>query len=186
MGMSVAYVLGRFRKLRTAVLVGSALANDDVRHQGRELMQQGTDRIASSPEGQQIASNSTRLVDVARTAAISTIAARMEDLSDRLAKRGESLQALQQRGGDDSSMADQEQPEDEDQPEDELGDEDEPEDELEDEDEDEPEDELEDEDQPEDEGQDESEDEPAAEKQHTNGSRSKAGRRGASTASAGR
>jgi hypothetical protein len=125
--MAVAYVLGRFRKLRTAVLVGSALANENVREQGRELVQQGTDRIASSPEGQQIASNSTRLIDIARNVAITTIAARMDDISDRLAKRGESLQALQQQAtgaspvkGRESSDRSQAEPEEGEQPEDEY------------------------------------------------------------------
>ena len=50
--VAAGYFLGRFKKLRLALMVGSALANKNVRSTGFGLIQQGTHSLTSSPEAQ--------------------------------------------------------------------------------------------------------------------------------------
>jgi hypothetical protein len=135
-GVTAGYLLGRTRKLKLALMVGSLLAN-------RKLVSGQVDKLSDAagvgPLGEQ-------LVSAGRKAALGAVSSRIDSFSDRLAERTNAL-----NGG--SSDEDEEEPEDEyDEP---AEDEEEPEDEYEDEepaeDEEVPEDEYEEEEPAEDE-----------------------------------
>ncbi len=91
--VAAGYVLGRFKKMRMAVMVGSALANDNVRQSALNLVKQGGGRF-SAPSGasktltQQIGS---KLLDAGKAAAIAAAASRVDSFSDRIAARSESM-----------------------------------------------------------------------------------------------
>ncbi|HET7532335.1 MAG TPA: hypothetical protein VFJ83_04240, partial [Nocardioidaceae bacterium] len=52
--IAAGYFLGRFKKLRLALVVGSALANKNVRSSGLGLLQQGASGLTSSPEAKKL------------------------------------------------------------------------------------------------------------------------------------
>lgn len=90
--VAAGYVLGRFKKLRMAVMVGSALANDDVRHSMLGVVKQGSDRLGSSSAGRTLSQQvGSKLVAAGKSAAIAATASRVDALSDRLAARSEGL-----------------------------------------------------------------------------------------------
>ena len=145
--VAAGYVLGRFKKMKLALIVGSAIA-------GKNLKTAGLDMLKGSPGD----GKPSPLVSAGRSALVAAASSSMDRISDRLHERSAAF------GGDDSG------PEDEDQDaadEDDEGDEveedeegedeedlDEPEDDLEDEEE-EPADEEEEEEEPVDEEEDE-------------------------------
>jgi hypothetical protein len=138
--MAAGYLLGRFKKLRLALVVGSALASEDVRKQGATLLARGPMGLAEPMAKKAGKSISSQLLEAGKSAAVGAAGSRIGGLSDRLNERTSALQGNGASG---------DEPEDEaDEPEDEY---DEPADEAEDEPEDEPEDEDEAEDEPEDE-----------------------------------
>jgi hypothetical protein len=158
--ITAGYFLGRFKKLRLAIIVGSALANENVRAKGLGLLAKGGQGLTSSPEAKKLTSSiSGPLAEAGRAAAMSVASTGINRLSDRLNERSELLRGEVTDRSDDEPEDDADQPEDEaDEPEDRADDEPEDEDdEFDDEaDEDEPEDEDEptdeaDEDEPEDE-----------------------------------
>ena len=87
--VAAGYVLGRFKKLRMAVLVASAMSSPKLRNAAAEMIQ---NRIP----GGAIVGGLTRevggkLVGVGKTAATSIVASRIEALSQNLADRSENL-----------------------------------------------------------------------------------------------
>ena len=170
--LAAGYVLGRFKKLRLALVVGSALANKNVRTQGLGLLQQGAGRLTSSPEGKQLGEQiSGQLMSAGKAAAVTLASSGIDRLSDRLHERGEELRggARQQDGGDGEDLpedeADQERDDqdrdDQDRDDQDRDDQDReqgPDDEAEDRSDEEPEDEADEE--PEDEADDRSDEEP--------------------------
>jgi hypothetical protein len=147
-GVTAGYLLGRTRKLKLALMVGSLLAN-------RKLVSGQVDKLSDvagvGPLGEQ-------LVSAGRKAAIGAVSSRIDSFSDRIAERTDRLNGLgededEPEGEYDEPGEDEEAPEDEyedEEPaEDEEEDEEAPEDEYEDEepaeDEEAPEDEYEDE-----------------------------------------
>ena len=86
--VAAGYVLGRFKKLRLAVLVGSALANKNIRDAGVGLLTEGTRRVAATPEAKTIATEQgSRLLEAGRSAALAAATSRMNRLSDKLQER---------------------------------------------------------------------------------------------------
>lgn len=164
--VAAGYVLGRFHKLKFAFIVGSALANKKVRGSAFALLQQGSDRMRSSPEvsglGEQITG---QLVDAGKSAALAAASSRMDALSDRLAERSESLRGPSTDDEPEGYDEDRDEPADTDEFEDEDDQrrDDEPDDEYGDEPDDEYDDDLgpDDEDEQEPDDEDEPEDEPA-------------------------
>ena len=159
--VAAGYVLGRFKKLRMAVLVASAMSSPKFRNAAAEMIQ-------SRIPGGAIVGGLTRevggkLVDVGKTAATSIVASRIDSLSQNLAERSDNLRKGTPSGK--ARKSEPEQPEDEseeeaeepEQPEDEYEEEEEepeqPEDEYEEQEAEEPE-------QPEDEYEEEEEEEP--------------------------
>src|SRR4051795_2190448 len=140
--ITAGYFLGRFKKLRLALIVGSALANENVRSKGLGLLAKGGQGLTSSPEAKKLSQQiSGPLMEAGKAAAVSVAAGRIDKLSDRLNERSAQL-----RGDEDQAEADDQadEPEDQaDEPEDQA---DEPEDEYDDE---EPSDEADEDDEPE-------------------------------------
>ena len=65
--VAAGYLLGRFKKLRLALIVGSALANKDVRNSGMGLLQRGGVGLGTGGLTQQVKSE---LMHAARSAAV--------------------------------------------------------------------------------------------------------------------
>jgi hypothetical protein len=87
--VAAGYVLGRFKKLRMAVLVASAMSSPKFRNAAAQMIQ---NRIPGGP----IVGGLTRevggkLVDVGKTAATSIVASRIDTLSQNLAQRSDNL-----------------------------------------------------------------------------------------------
>jgi hypothetical protein len=116
--VAAGYVLGRFKKLRMAVLVGSAMSSPKFRNAAAEMIQ-------SRIPGGAVVGGLTRelggkLVGVGKTAATSIVASRIDALSQNLADRSENLRKGSPDGkapkpGADDSAEDRgaEEPEDE-------------------------------------------------------------------------
>lgn len=167
--VAAGYLLGRFKKLRLALIVGSALANKDVRNSGMGLLQRGGAGLGTGGLTQQVKSE---LMQAGRKAAVSVAASKINNLSDRLQERSENMRSGGSRSevGDDEEVddpRDQENLDDTSEDVDEPTDEDDSEegDEVEEDEDSEPEDEYEDEgeEEPEDEAEEEPDEEPEPE-----------------------
>ena len=144
--IAAGYFLGRFKKLRLALVVGSALANKNVRSTGLGLLQQGTQGLTSSPEAKKLTGQiSTQLMEAGKAAAVAVAAQRIDKLSDKLNERSSELRDLAELPISDQD--EEEEPEDE--YEDEGEEDEEPEDEYDEEEGDEEEEEPEPEPEPE-------------------------------------
>src|SRR5687768_5153074 len=125
--VAAGYVLGRFKKLRLAVLVGSAMSSPKFRNAAAGMIE---NRIP----GGAITTTLTkevggRLVNIGKTAATSIVASRIDNLSQSLADRS---QNLRKPGGQaDKSRGDEKEGEETQEPEDDYDDTQEPEDEYE-------------------------------------------------------
>ena len=151
-GVTAGYLLGRTKKLKLALMVGSVLAN-------RKLVSGQVDKLSDAagvgPLGEQ-------LVSAGRKAAIGAVSSRIDSFSDKLAERTNALNGAASDEEDEDDEEDEEEEDDEgEEPEDEY-DEDEPaedeEDPVDEEDEpaeDEDEEPAEDEEEPEDEYEEE-------------------------------
>src|SRR5512144_1444309 len=139
--IAAGYFLGRFKKLRLALVVGSALANKNVRSSGLGLLQQGTQGLTSSPEAKKLTGQiSTQLMEAGKAAAVAVAAQRIDKLSDKLNERSSELRDLAEL-----PISDQGEEEPEDEYEDEGEEDEEPEDEYDEEEDEEGEEEAEDE-----------------------------------------
>jgi hypothetical protein len=129
--VAAGYVLGRFKKLRLAVLVGSAMASPKFRNAAAGMIE---NRIP----GGAITTTLTkevggRLVNVGKTAATSIVASRIDNLSQSLADRSQNLRGGRSGEQADKSRADEEEGEETQEPEDDYDETQEPEDEYEEE-----------------------------------------------------
>jgi hypothetical protein len=129
--VAAGYVLGRFKKLRLAVLVGSAMASPKFRNAAAGMIE---NRIP----GGAITTTLTkevggRLVIIGKTAATSIVASRIDNLSQSLADRSQNLRGDRSGEQADKSRADGEEGEETQEPEDDYDDTQEPEDEYEEE-----------------------------------------------------
>jgi len=107
--VAAGYVLGRFKKLRLAVMVGSALANDNVRNAALGYVKKGSGRFSSSPSGTLTQQVGGKLVDAGKAAALAVAASKVDSISDRMAARSQSL-----RGTDgDTPSEDESEPQNE-------------------------------------------------------------------------
>jgi hypothetical protein len=140
--IAAGYVLGRFKKLRLAVMAGSALTNDNVRNAALGYVRKGSGRLGSTSAGQTLTQQvGAKLVDAGKAAALAAAASRVDSVSDRLSARSSSLRGTET---EDEAAESQGEPtdayDDDELPDEEPADEAEPTseaDELEDEDEDE-------------------------------------------------
>ena len=116
--IAAGYLFGRFKKLRLALLVGTALASDDVRKSAVGLVTHGTSGLASGGAGRLAGTAGSKLIDAGRGVAVSAAASRLERLTDRLAERNESLGGApaesDDRAADDEPEDEYDEPEDDD------------------------------------------------------------------------
>src|SRR3954454_17307846 len=83
--VTAGYVFGRFKKLRLAVIVGSALASDKVRNTAKDYL---SHRIPGGLVGRTVTTQvGSKLAEAGKTAAMSAAASGIGALSDRLAAR---------------------------------------------------------------------------------------------------
>jgi hypothetical protein len=106
--VAAGYVLGRFKKLRLAVLVGSAMASPKFRSAAAGMIQ---DRLPGGTVVNTLTKEvGGKLVDVGKTAATSIVASRIDSLSQSLADRS---QNLRKGAPDQADKSEGEEPEDE-------------------------------------------------------------------------
>jgi hypothetical protein len=158
--VAAGYLLGRFKKLRLAILVGSAMSSPKFRSAAAGMIQDrlpggavvGT--LTKEVGGKLTKEVGGKLVDVGKTAATSIVASRIDSLSQSLADRSQNLRKGQQAEAGKSRAEEQEGDEQEaEEPEDEYEEQEaeEPEDEYEEQEAEEPEDEEQEAEEPEDE-----------------------------------
>src|SRR5829696_4652290 len=129
--VAAGHVLGRFKKLRLAVLVGSAMASPKFRNAAAGMIE---NRIPGGAITTTLSKEvGGRLVNVGKTAATSIVASRIDSLSQSLADRSQNLRGGRSGEGADKSRADEEEGEETQEPEDDYDDTQEPEDEYEEE-----------------------------------------------------
>jgi len=87
--VAAGYVLGRFKKLRFAVLVGSTMASPKFRSAAAGMIQ---DRLpGGTVVGTMTKEVGGKLINVGKTAATSIVASRIDSLSQSLADRSQNL-----------------------------------------------------------------------------------------------
>lgn len=114
--VAAGYVLGRFKKMRLALIIGSALANRNVRAAGMDFIRGQSGGRTTSP-----------IVDAGRSAVIAAASTSMDRLSDRLHERRAALGGVQEQEDEDyedEPLDEDEEPADEDEDFDEEEDED--------------------------------------------------------------
>ena len=90
--VAAGYALGRFKKLRLAILVGTAMSSPKFRSAAAGMLQ---DRIPGGAiTGTLTKEVGGRLVSVGKTAATSIVASRIDTLSQSLAERSQNLKGV--------------------------------------------------------------------------------------------
>ena len=108
LGVASGYLLGRRKKLRLAITVGSMLAGKKIATNPRALLQQGQKLIDSNEELSRLSDQvRSQLFQAARSAAVATASSRMDGLSDSIRDRSERL-ALGPGGSDEEDYDDYE------------------------------------------------------------------------------
>jgi hypothetical protein len=103
--VAAGYVLGRFKKLRLAVIVASAMSNPKVRSAVVGMVQE---RIPGGAVlGPLTKGAGSKLVDAGKTAATSIVASRIDTLSQSLADRSQNLRKGTPDGQSPQSRADE-------------------------------------------------------------------------------
>jgi len=121
------YLLGRTKKLKLAITVGSMLAGQRISTNPRELLRQGAQLIESNPELAKLSDQvRSQLLQALRAAAVSTAGESMNQLSDAIHNRTERLAVTQ--GQNESGEEEPEDESGEEEPEDEYDEGEEPED----------------------------------------------------------
>jgi flagellar biosynthesis GTPase FlhF len=106
--VAAGYALGRFKKLRLAILVGSAMSSPKFRSAAVGMIE---DRLPGGPVvGTLTKEVGGKLINVGKTAATSIVAARIDSLSQSLADRS---QNLRKGAPDQTDKSEGEEPEDE-------------------------------------------------------------------------
>ena len=106
--IAAGYALGRFKKLRLAILVGSAMSSPKFRSAAVGMIE---DRLPGGPVvGTLTKEVGGKLINVGKTAATSIVAARIDSLSQSLADRS---QNLRKGAPDQADKSEGEEPEDE-------------------------------------------------------------------------
>jgi cobalamin biosynthesis protein CobT len=116
--VAAGYLLGRFKKLKLAVLVGSAMSSPKIRSTAAGMLQ---DRLPGGAITSMLTKEvGGRLVNVGKTAATSIVASRIDSLSQSLADRSQSLRDVRSGGQADKSRGEEQEGEEAEEPEDEY------------------------------------------------------------------
>src|SRR5215218_4380624 len=113
--VAAGYLLGRFKKLRLAILVGSAMSSPKFRSAAAGMIQDrlpggavvGT--LTKEVGGKLTKEVGGKLVDVGKTAATSIVASRIDSLSQSLADRSQNLRGGRSGEQAEKSRADEEE-----------------------------------------------------------------------------
>ena len=88
MGVASGYLLGRTKKLKLAITVGSMLAGQRISTSPQGLLKQGSQLLEKNPELQKLQEQITgKLFEAAKAAAIATATSRLESFSKSLTDR---------------------------------------------------------------------------------------------------
>ena len=91
LGVASGYLLGRTKKLKLAITIGSMLAGQRIATSPQGLLKQGSELIDKNPELQKLQKQITgRLFDAMKDAAIATATSRLESVNSRLLESGSS------------------------------------------------------------------------------------------------
>jgi hypothetical protein len=94
--VAVGYALGRTRKMKLAIAVGSMIAGRRLATNPRELLERGVERIASSPQMSRLTGEiRDQLLDAAKAAAIAAASNKIESLGDNLSRRAQAVRTQQ-------------------------------------------------------------------------------------------
>ena len=92
LGVASGYLLGRRKKLRLAITVGSMIAGQRIATNPKALLAQGAELIERNPELSKLSDQvRSQLFQAARSAAIATANSRMDALSDTIRERSDLL-----------------------------------------------------------------------------------------------
>src|SRR5689334_25307707 len=85
LGVAAGYLLGRTKKFRLAITVGSMLAGQRIATDRAGLLRQGADLVEKNPELAKLRDEITgRMMDAAKAAAITTATSRLEGVTNSL------------------------------------------------------------------------------------------------------
>lgn len=94
--VAVGYVLGRTHKMKLAIAIAGMMAGRRLATNPREFLQQGVERIASSPQLSRLSGEMRdQLLEAIKAAALAAASNKIESLGDSLSKRAEGLRAGQ-------------------------------------------------------------------------------------------
>src|SRR6476620_9388141 len=89
LGVASGYLLGRTKKLKLAITVGSMLAGQRIATSPQGLLKQGSELIDKNPELQKLQEQIMgRLFEALKDAAITTATSRLESVNARLLESG--------------------------------------------------------------------------------------------------
>jgi hypothetical protein len=92
LAVGVGYALGRSRKMKLAIALAGMMAGRKMAPNPKELLDQGTQLVGSSPEVTKLTGElRERLVDAAKTAAVAAATSKIDSLGENLNKRAEAL-----------------------------------------------------------------------------------------------
>src|SRR3954452_8596028 len=92
-GVASGYLLGRTKKLRLAITIGSMLAGQRIATSPQGLLKQGSELLEKNPELQKLQDQITgKLFEAAKGAAIASATSRLEALSQPLREQGGDVQ----------------------------------------------------------------------------------------------
>lgn len=94
LAVGIGYALGRSRKMKLAIMVGTMMAGRRLPLDPRELLAQGGKLVGGSPELKKLTGEARdRLMDAAKTAAMAAATNKIDSIGDNLSKRAAGLRA---------------------------------------------------------------------------------------------
>src|SRR5689334_13146543 len=89
LGVASGYLLGRTKKLKLAITIGSMLAGQRIATSPQGMLKQGSELIDKNPELKKLQDQITgRLFEALKDAAITTATSRLESMNSRLLESG--------------------------------------------------------------------------------------------------
>lgn len=107
LAVGIGYILGRRRKLRTALTLAAAVAAGRASRDPGQLLKRGGDLLSSAPQLANLSKLGSPLAAAGRAAATAAAGSGVDALSGRLRGTADSLR--RRSGGDSSSAPDEEQ-----------------------------------------------------------------------------
>jgi hypothetical protein len=110
-GVGIGYLLGRTKKMRLAFMVAGAAATGAMGNKPRHLLQQGAERLTSSPEFARLTEDIRgELFEAAKGAAITAVTHRLEGVTERLQEQVSEAEPDLEAGEEEPSGEEEEEP----------------------------------------------------------------------------